>query len=78
LLIVVQFGLASIAYGSAHLPYLLYPNVTIYDAFTNETMFRYLLIGFLIGLAILVPVFLYFWRLFFKDKAYLQSDQHDY
>lgn len=78
LLIIVQFGLASLAYGMAHLPYLLYPDVTIYDAFTNETMFRYLLIGFIIELAILIPVFIWFWRLFFKDKAYLQSDGHDY
>ncbi|MFS0786006.1 cytochrome d ubiquinol oxidase subunit II [Shouchella sp. 1P09AA] len=75
---VIQFGLASLAYGMAHLPYLLYPDVTIYDAFTNETMFRYLMIGFIIGLAVLIPVFIWFWRLFFKDKAYLQSDGHDY
>lgn len=78
LLIIVQFGLASLAYGMAHLPYLLYPDVNIYDAFTNETMFRYLLIGFIVGLAVLIPVFIWFWRLFFKDKAYLQGDGHDY
>ncbi|WP_026672719.1 cytochrome d ubiquinol oxidase subunit II [Alkalihalobacterium bogoriense] len=73
--IVIQFGLASFAYGSAHMPYLLYPDLTIYDAFTNETMFRSLLIGYGIGLAILVPAFWWFWRLFMKDKRYLQPEK---
>ncbi|MCL7749358.1 cytochrome d ubiquinol oxidase subunit II [Halalkalibacter alkaliphilus] len=74
LLIALQFGLASFAYGSAHMPYFLYPDVTIYDAFTNEVMFRLLLIGYGVGMAILVPVFIWFWRLFMKDKRYLKQD----
>ncbi|WP_332691539.1 cytochrome d ubiquinol oxidase subunit II [Halalkalibacter lacteus] len=74
LLIALQFGLASFAYGSAHMPYFLYPDVTIYDAFTNEVMFRSLLIGYGIGMAILIPVFIWFWRLFMKDKRYLRQE----
>ncbi|BAB04596.1 cytochrome d ubiquinol oxidase subunit II [Halalkalibacterium halodurans] len=74
LLIVAQFGLASFAYGSAHMPYLLYPHLTIYDAFTNETMFYSLFIGYLIGMALLIPAFILFWWLFMKDKRYLRKD----
>ncbi|WP_100406368.1 cytochrome d ubiquinol oxidase subunit II [Bacillus solitudinis] len=74
LLIALQFGLASFAYGSAHMPYFLYPDVTLYDAFTNETMFHSLLIGYGVGMAILVPIFIWFWRLFMKDKRYLRQE----
>ncbi|MET3507554.1 cytochrome d ubiquinol oxidase subunit II [Halalkalibacter oceani] len=75
--IIIQFGLATIAYGSAILPYFLYPDLTIYDAFTNELMFRFLLIGFIIGMSILIPVFIWFWRLFLKDKKYITASEHD-
>ncbi|ERN51215.1 MULTISPECIES: cytochrome d ubiquinol oxidase subunit II [Alkalihalophilus] len=74
LLIAAQFGLASFAYGSAHMPYFLYPDVTIYDAFTNDTMFGLLLIGYGVGMAVLVPIFIFFWRLFMKDKRYLKQE----
>ncbi|SDH96404.1 cytochrome bd-I ubiquinol oxidase subunit 2 apoprotein [Alteribacillus persepolensis] len=73
LLIVLQFGIASIAYGSALMPYFLYPDLTVHDAFTNEAMYQSLLIGYIIGMAILVPVFIGYWRLFLKDKRYLTS-----
>lgn len=69
--IIIQFGLASFAYSSAQLPYLLYPEVTVQEAFTNETMFRLLLFGYAGGMAVLIPVFIWFWRLFMKDKRYL-------
>ncbi|MGN7312174.1 cytochrome d ubiquinol oxidase subunit II [Alkalicoccobacillus gibsonii] len=69
--IIIQFGLASFAYSSAQLPYLLYPDITVQDAFTNETMFRLLLFGYAGGMAVLIPVFIWFWRLFMKDKRYL-------
>ncbi|MDV2685833.1 cytochrome d ubiquinol oxidase subunit II [Alkalihalophilus sp. As8PL] len=75
LLIALQFGLASFAYGSAHMPYFLYPDVTIYDAFTNDTMFQLLLIGYGVGMAVLVPIFIFFWRLFMKDKRYLKQEE---
>ncbi|WP_100371775.1 cytochrome d ubiquinol oxidase subunit II [Bacillus sp. FJAT-45037] len=74
ILIAIQFGLASFAYGSAHMPYFLYPDVTIYDAFTNDTMFELLLIGYGVGMAVLVPIFIFFWRLFMKDKRYLKQE----
>ncbi|RNA66336.1 cytochrome d ubiquinol oxidase subunit II [Alteribacter keqinensis] len=73
--IVIQFGLASLGYGFSHMPYILYPDLTIQDAFTDPTMFRWLLVGYGVGLAILVPAFVVFWRLFMKDKRYLQAEK---
>lgn len=73
-LIILQFGFASFGYGYSHMPYVLYPELTIFDAFTDPTMFRWLLYGYAGGLAILVPAFIVFWRLFMKDKEYLQTD----
>jgi cytochrome d ubiquinol oxidase subunit II len=69
-----QYALASLAYGRAHLPYLVYPDITIDAAVTNPTMFRSLLVSYGIGLAILIPGFYYFWRLFLKDKRYLHQE----
>lgn len=74
-LIIGQYALASLAYGSAHMPYLVYPYLTIYDALTNLTMFYSLTIGYAVGMAILLPLFVWFWRLFLKDKRYLSSEK---
>lgn len=70
---IAQYGLASLAYGRAHLPYMVYPDITIDMAITNREMFRSLLVSYGIGMAILVPGFYYFWRLFLKDKRYLRD-----
>ncbi|MGJ9383718.1 cytochrome d ubiquinol oxidase subunit II [Salipaludibacillus sp. CF4.18] len=75
--IILQFGLASFAYGLSHMPYILYPDLTIFDAFTDPTMFKWLLYGYAGGFAVLVPAFVVFWRLFMKDKNYLQIKQDD-
>ncbi|SMO93158.1 cytochrome d ubiquinol oxidase subunit II [Melghirimyces algeriensis] len=72
-LFIAQYALASFAYGRAHLPYLVYPYLTVEGSITNPEMLRYLLISFMIGMAILVPGFYYFWRLFLKDKRYLHQ-----
>jgi cytochrome bd ubiquinol oxidase subunit II len=75
--IVVQYFLASYAYGKAHLPYMIYPDVTIQSGFTHPNTFRALFTSYIVGFAILFPGFIYFWRLFMKDKRYLQqNDQH--
>ncbi|MCQ6266523.1 cytochrome d ubiquinol oxidase subunit II [Fictibacillus sp. WQ 8-8] len=71
---VAQYGLASYGYGMAHLPYIVYPSLTIYDAFTAKETFYSLMIMYAVGLAILTPGFYVFWRLFLKDKRYLQQD----
>ncbi|MDR7073730.1 cytochrome d ubiquinol oxidase subunit II [Fictibacillus barbaricus] len=71
---VSQYGLASYGYGMAHLPYIVYPDLTIYQAFTAKSTFYSLMVMYIVGLAILTPGFYIFWRLFLKDKRYLQQD----
>ncbi|WNQ11196.1 cytochrome d ubiquinol oxidase subunit II [Paenibacillus aurantius] len=72
--IVLQYGLAVFAYGKAHLPYIVYPSQTIDQSVTNHSMFVSLLTGYIVFSAILAPVFVWFWRLFFKDKGYLRQE----
>ncbi|KXG08800.1 cytochrome d ubiquinol oxidase subunit II [Anoxybacillus rupiensis] len=72
--IVIQYFLASYAYGKAHLPYMIYPDVTIQSGFTHPNTFRALFMSYIIGFVILFPGFIYFWRLFMKDKRYLQKN----
>ncbi|CAM4398533.1 cytochrome d ubiquinol oxidase subunit II [Paenibacillus tarimensis] len=69
-----QYTLASIGYGSAHLPYLIYPYLTVEEGFTNPLMFRSLLIGYTVSTLVLLPVFVWFWRLFLTDKRYIKPD----
>ncbi len=71
--IVLQYLMAMFAYGRAHMPYLVYPIVSIYDSFTNAEMFRAAIMVLIIGIAILFPGFIWFWRLFLENKAYLQK-----
>ncbi|HZG56525.1 cytochrome d ubiquinol oxidase subunit II [Paenibacillus sp.] len=73
LAIVAQYAFASIGYGRAHMPYLVYPVLTIHDGFTSPQMFNALLVGYALGIGVLVPVFVWFWRLFLKDKSYLRQ-----
>ncbi|WP_175488369.1 hypothetical protein [Alteribacillus bidgolensis] len=56
------------------MPYFLYPDLTIFNTFTNETMYKSLLVGYIVGMAILIPIFIGFWRLFLKDKRYLTNE----
>ncbi|WP_339147436.1 cytochrome d ubiquinol oxidase subunit II [Sutcliffiella sp. BMC8] len=70
----IQYALASYAYGRAHLPYIIYPNVTIQNGFTDPASFRALFITYIIGFVILFPGFIYFWRLFMKDERYIKSE----
>lgn len=73
LCIILQYGLAIFAYGAAHMPYMVYPTITVDEGVTNHSMFQQLLIGYTICTIILVPVFIWFWRLFVRDKEYLQQ-----
>ncbi|MBA4496499.1 cytochrome d ubiquinol oxidase subunit II [Paenactinomyces guangxiensis] len=72
--VAIQYGLATFGYGIAHLPYIVFPDLTVSNAFTNMDTFYSLLWVFTIGLAILLPGFVIFWRLFLKDKKYLQRE----
>ncbi|NQF17115.1 hypothetical protein HPY31_24900 [Brevibacillus sp. HB1.3] len=68
-----QYLLASYAYGAARLPYIVYPTVTIESSFTHPDTFHALFICYLVGFAILVPGFIYFWRLFMRDEQYVRQ-----
>ncbi|MFC7062880.1 cytochrome d ubiquinol oxidase subunit II [Halobacillus seohaensis] len=71
--IIIQYAIAIYAYGSAHLPYLIYPDLTVADGFTNPTVFYHLLIVYAVGFSILIPAFILFWKLFLKDQRYLKQ-----
>lgn len=73
LAVVVQYGFASYAYGVAHLPYIIYPDVTVYTSFTTKETFYALLGLYAIGIAILLPGFIFFWNLFLKDRTFLKG-----
>ncbi|UHA74812.1 cytochrome d ubiquinol oxidase subunit II [Paenibacillus sp. 481] len=73
-LIAIQYALASIAYGRAHLPYIIYPYLTLEEGVTNPTVLRSLLIGYTVSTLLLIPVFIIFWKLFLKDKRYLKQE----
>lgn len=73
--VTIQYLIASYVYGKAHLPYIVYPNVTIQSAFTDPNSFRAVFITYIIGFAILFPGFIYFWSIFMNDKRYLRQKQ---
>ncbi|MFD3446562.1 cytochrome d ubiquinol oxidase subunit II [Microbacteriaceae bacterium 4G12] len=73
LAIVAQYAFASYAYGSAHLPYIIYPNVTVETSFTTKATFYTLLVLYAIGIAILLPGFIFFWNLFLKDRTFIKG-----
>ncbi|ALC89589.1 hypothetical protein AM500_07305 [Bacillus sp. FJAT-18017] len=72
-----QYLVASYVYGKAHLPYLVYPDVTIHSAFTDPNSFRAVFATYIVGFAILFPGFIYFWSLFMHDKKYLRQKRED-
>ncbi|MBM7662688.1 cytochrome d ubiquinol oxidase subunit II [Bacillus mesophilus] len=71
--VTIQYLIASYVYGKAHLPYIVYPEVTIQNSFTDPNSFRAVFITYIIGFAILFPGFIYFWSLFMNDKRYLRQ-----
>jgi cytochrome d ubiquinol oxidase subunit II len=74
ILIILQYAVAIYAYGSAHLPYLVYPVLTVEGGFTNPSLFYNMLVIYGIGFGILIPAFILFWRLFLKDRRYLKQE----
>ncbi|TLS39161.1 cytochrome d ubiquinol oxidase subunit II [Pseudalkalibacillus caeni] len=73
--VVAQYLFAGYAYGSAHLPYIVYPDVTIESGFTHPETFRALIVTYIVAFFILTPGFIYFWRLFLKDKRYVKPKE---
>jgi cytochrome d ubiquinol oxidase subunit II len=76
IMVVTQFALAFYGYGVSRYPYLLYPNLTIYDSFTNMTMAVTLVVVFILGLFLLIPSLYLVFKLFILNKPYIQKGEH--
>ncbi|MEC0269257.1 cytochrome d ubiquinol oxidase subunit II [Paenibacillus anseongense] len=71
--VLLQFAFAFFGYGKAHLPYILFPYISIHENFTNQTMGTALVIAFIAGIVILVPSLFLLMRLFLFDADYVQG-----
>ncbi|MGG3739329.1 cytochrome d ubiquinol oxidase subunit II [Aeribacillus pallidus] len=71
--VMFQFFFAFFGYGVSHLPYILYPYVTIHDSVTNITMATALVVVFIAGLLLLVPSLYLLMRLFLFDADYVKG-----
>ncbi|RRN71308.1 hypothetical protein EI200_11370 [Peribacillus simplex] len=49
--IIIQYLIGSYVYRTAHLPYIIYPNVTILSGFTDPTSFRAVFATYFVGFA---------------------------
>ena len=67
--------LASYAYGRAHLPYMIYPDITVMSGFTEPATFRALFMTYIVAFIILFPGFYFFWKLFMKDRRYIRQEE---
>ncbi|MFA9556567.1 cytochrome d ubiquinol oxidase subunit II [Evansella sp. AB-rgal1] len=72
-LVMIQYFSAFFGYGVSHFPYLLYPYLTIYDGFTNESMALALIIAFIAGLFLLIPSLFLLMKLFLFDADYVEG-----
>lgn len=72
-LICLQYGLAFFGYGYSHLPYLLYPFITIYENITSPEMGIALIIAFVGGLFLLLPSLYLLLRLFIFNADYARG-----
>ncbi|MGG3467922.1 cytochrome d ubiquinol oxidase subunit II [Neobacillus pocheonensis] len=77
-LLIGQFTTAFLAYGISHYPYLMYPYLTIYDSFTNESMAIALVVAFVAGLGLLLPSLYLLLKLFLFNKEYVQGKRDDH
>ncbi|BCU82324.1 cytochrome D ubiquinol oxidase subunit II [Polycladomyces abyssicola] len=74
-LVMLQYAFAFYGYGISHLPYLLYPYVTIHSALTNSTMGVALVTAFIAGLFLLVPSLYLLLRLFLFNAKYVRGEK---
>ncbi|MGA9173065.1 MAG: cytochrome d ubiquinol oxidase subunit II, partial [Thermoactinomyces sp.] len=67
--VMFQFAYAFFGYGISHMPYLLYPYITIHSALTNTAMGTALVIAFIAGLLLLIPsIGLLLWLFLFNAQ----------
>ncbi|MGO4886808.1 cytochrome d ubiquinol oxidase subunit II [Anaerobacillus sp. MEB173] len=69
-----QFGFAFFGYGYTHLPYILYPILTIYGSITGPEMGISLIIAFISGLVLLIPSLYLLFKLFILNAEYTKGD----
>lgn len=75
ILVMLQFAFAFFGYGISHMPYLLYPYVTIHSALTHTAMGWALVIAFIAGLLLLIPSLVLLMRLFLFSARYAQGEK---
>ncbi|MEX2104855.1 MAG: cytochrome d ubiquinol oxidase subunit II [Bacilli bacterium] len=71
--VMLQFAFAFFGYGVSHLPYILYPFITIHDSITSPQMGQALVIAFIAGLFLLVPSLILLMRLFLFNADYVKG-----
>ncbi|GGG60277.1 cytochrome d ubiquinol oxidase subunit II [Paenibacillus radicis (ex Gao et al. 2016)] len=72
--VILQFAFAFYGYGSAHLPYILYPYLTIHDNFTSPSMAIALIVAFILGLLLLIPSLYLLMKLFLFNTPYIKGN----
>ncbi|MFD0677440.1 MULTISPECIES: cytochrome d ubiquinol oxidase subunit II [unclassified Paenibacillus] len=73
LTVMLQFALAFFGYGASHLPYILYPMISIHESITSPSMGIALIIAFIAGLMLLIPSLYLLMRLFLFNANYVQG-----
>lgn len=71
--VMLQFAFAFFGYGRSHMPYLLYPYLTIESGVTSEAMGLALIVAFIGGILLLVPSLILLMRLFIFSANYVQG-----
>ncbi|HEY4552128.1 MAG TPA: cytochrome d ubiquinol oxidase subunit II [Bacillaceae bacterium] len=71
--VMLQFFFAFFGYGVSHLPYIIYPFITIQESVVNPTMGTALVIVFIAGLFLLIPSLLLLMKLFLFDAEYIKG-----
>lgn len=71
--VMLQFFFAFFGYGASHLPYILYPFITIHSSVTNTAMGSALVFALFAGLLLLVPSLILLLRLFLFDADYVKG-----
>ncbi|MGE6258586.1 cytochrome d ubiquinol oxidase subunit II [Heyndrickxia sporothermodurans] len=73
--VMLQFFFAFFGYGASHLPYILYPFITIHTSVTNTAMGSALVIAFIAGVVLLIPSLILLMRLFLFNADYVKGEK---
>lgn len=73
-MVMFQFAFAFFGYGISHLPYLLYPYLTLSAGMTHPVMGQALVIAFVAGLLLLIPALVLLMKLFLFNVKYVKGE----